>query len=198
MPDKKTIDVYNAKAPDYIKLTATSAPDEDLLAFMAEVTPGGKILDLGCGPATASAHMRAEGFTPVPIDASQGMVDLANETYDIGARLGTFDDVIEVAEYDGTWANFSLLHAPEADLPRYIKALATSLKPGGIFHIGMKTGSGEARDTIDRLYTYVTVENLHAMIKDAGLTLTSTREGEDTGLSGSVDAFVICRAVKHA
>ncbi len=25
MPDKKTIDVYNAKAPDYIKLTATSA-----------------------------------------------------------------------------------------------------------------------------------------------------------------------------
>lgn len=198
MTDKTTIEVYDQKADEYIKLTATSRPDEDLLAFIAELPTGGRVLDLGCGPATASFHMKAEGLDPDPVDASQGMVDLANKTYAINARLGTFEDITAIEEYDGVWANFSLLHAPRVDLPRYIKALAKALKPNGVFHTGMKTGAGEKRDDIDRLYTYVTVSELHALIKDAGMTVTSTREGKGTGLSGSIDPFVICRATKNA
>lgn len=198
MTDKKTIDAYNAKAKEYLKLTATSAPDKSLRAFLDEVRPSGRILDLGCGPASASAHMRAEGFDPDPVDASPGMVDLANETFNIGARLGTFDDLTAVDTYDGIWANFSLLHAPIADLPRYFGAIATALKPGGVLHVGMKTGDGEARDAIDRKYSYVSVDGLHKLMTDAGLTVTHTHEGRDTGLSGSIDAFVVSRAVKNA
>lgn len=197
MADKRTIAVYDEKAADYIKLTATAQPDDSLQGFIDAVAPGGKVLDLGCGPATASAHMRGAGLHPDPVDASQGMVDLANATYDIGARLGTFDDLEAVQTYDGVWANFSLLHAPRADLPRYIKAISTALKPDGVLHIGMKTGKGQSRDTIERLYTYVSVAELGQMIKDAGLDITFTKEGKDKGLSGSVDAFVIMRAVKH-
>ena len=198
MTDKKTIDAYNKKAQEYLKLTATSTPDASLRDFMDEVTPGGRILDLGCGPASASAHMRAEGFKPDPVDASPGMVSLANETFNIGARLGTFDDLNEVSAYDGIWANFSLLHAPIADLPRYFNAISAALKPGGILHVGMKTGNGEARDAIDRKYSYVTVEGLHRLITESGLRITHTHEGRDTGLSGSVDAFVVSRAKKDA
>ncbi len=197
MADKRTIDVYDQKAAEYIKLTATSAPDAHLQGFIDAVTPGGRVLDLGCGPATASAHMRAAGLRPDPVDASQGMVELANATYDINARLGTFDDLMAVQTYDGVWANFSLLHAPRADLPRYIKAISTALKPGGVFLTGMKTGEGQSRDTIERLYTYVSVAELGQMLKDAGLDITFTKEGKDKGLSGSIDPFVIMRAVKH-
>ncbi len=196
MPDPKTIATYDAKAADYIKMTSVDTPEASLQAFMDLIPQGGAVLDLGCGPAAASAHMRDAGLLPDPVDASKRMVELANETFDIGARLGTFDEIDAVAAYDGIWANFSLLHAPEADLPRHIAALSRALKPGGIFHIGMKTGTGEKRDKIDRLYTFVTVDGLRDLLESNGLVVDFVREGEERGLAGTLDPFVIMRAVK--
>lgn len=196
MPDKKTIATYDAKAADYVKLTNTDAPDATLQAFIDLISKGGRVLDLGCGPATSSVHMRNAGLLPDPIDASQGMVDLANETHDIGARVASFDDVNADAIYAGVWANFSLLHASRADLPRHVKALHKALQPGGILHIGMKTGAGVKRDKIDRLYTFVTVAELREMIEMAGFSVTFTKEGAERGMAGTMDDFVIMRAQK--
>ena len=197
MPDPRTLAVYDAKAGDYADLVTQSEPDADLAAFMADLPAAAAVLDLGCGPAQASAFLRAAGHHPDPVDASPGMVALANDTHAIGARLATFDDISGQHIYDGIWANFSLLHAPRADLPRHLAALAATLKPGGVFHIGMKTGTGELRDSIDRLYTYVTIPELTALLTDAGLTPYATREGAEAGLSGEVAPFVIIRARKH-
>jgi len=193
MTDKRTIDVYDAKAADYAKLTlAPRSPD--LKRFVALLPKGARVLDIGCGPAATSAHMRDAGLVPDPVDASTAMVALANETYDIGARLGTFEDIS--GTYDGVWANFSLLHAAADDLPRYLQMIADTLPTGGAFHIGMKTGSGTARDALDRRYTYVTVEGLQAMLADVGFTVTNTRTGTDKALAGTVDPYVICLSQK--
>ncbi|MDO6591315.1 methyltransferase type 11 [Loktanella sp. D2R18] len=196
MPDKDTIATYNAKAADYAKMTNTARPDADLQAFIDTMPKGAHILDLGCGPATASAHMRDAGLVPDPVDAAQGMVDCANQTHHIGARLMAFDDIDMIATYDGVWANFSLLHTPETDLPRHIRAIAVALRDGGIFHIGMKVGAGEKRDQIDRLYTYVTVDGLHALLTDAGFDVIATKQGQEVGMAGTNDPFVIMRARK--
>jgi SAM-dependent methyltransferase len=198
MPDRKTIATYDAKAGDYVKLTATDAPDATLQAFIDLMPKGADVLDLGCGPATASAHMRAAGLRPDPVDASAGMIALANDTHAIGARLGSFDDIDAVAQYDGVWANFSLLHAARADLPRHFRALQVALKPGGILHVGMKTGQGDERDRLDRYYTYVTVQELRHMLTEAGFVVAYTKEGEERGMAGTKDPFVIMRAVKAA
>jgi len=138
---------------------------------------GGTVLDLGCGPARASAHMRDAGFLPDPVDASQGMVTLANETYDINARILTFDQVDMIAAYDGVWANFALLHAPRSDLPDII--------------------AGEQRDKIDRLYTYLTVAELRRLLTNAGFTIIATTEGSEVGCAGTNDPFVVMRAHKN-
>ena len=106
MPDAKTIAFYDAAAERYANMTGTDAPSDQLVAFMALLPPHAHVLDLGCGPARASVHMRDAGFVPDPVDASQGMIDLANETHQIGARKLTFDDVDMVNTYDGIWANF--------------------------------------------------------------------------------------------
>ena len=198
MVDKPTIAFYDSAADRYDNLTKTGAPDDDLRDFMALLPDGAHVLDLGCGPARASVHLRNAGFHPDPVDASEGMVTLANEAHDIGARLMTFDELDAVATYDGVWANFSLLHAPRADLPRHLAAIATALKPGGVFHIGMKTGDGDLRDDIDRFYTLVTVTELQGLVRDAGLTVIALREGEGKGCAGTIDPFVILRARKDA
>lgn len=198
MADRKTIAIYDAKAADYARLVTMDTPDASLQAFIGLIPAGGRVLDLGCGPAAASAHMRAAGLDPDPVDASQGMVDLANQTHDIGARLAKFDDIDAEGAYAGVWANFSLLHAPRDALPRYLAALHRALEPGGIIHVGMKTGEGAGRDGIDRFYTYVTVAELQGLLTGAGFTVTFTKEGRDKGMAGTMDPFVIMRGRKHA
>ena len=196
MADARTIAFYDGAADRYDALTNKGAPDQDLSAFIALMPAGARVLDLGCGPARASAHMRDAGLAPDPVDASTGMVKLANQTHDIGARLMRFDDLDTVSGYDGVWANFSLLHAPRADLPRHLRAIATALKPQGILHIGMKTGTGVRRDALDRHYTFVTIRELTDLVTGAGMTVLATREGRDTGCAGTIDDFVIMRARK--
>ncbi len=197
MPDAKTIQFYDTAAARYAAYVDTPKPSAHLTAFMALLPAGGRVLDLGCGPARASVHLRDAGFRPDPVDASQGMVDLANRDHQIGARLMTFDGLDAVAAYDGVWANFSLLHAPAADLPRHLLAIATALKPNGVCHIGMKTGTGEDRDAIDRFYSYVTVPDLQRLLSDAGFDVLDIHEGKEVGCAGTNDPFVVMRARKH-
>lgn len=192
--DPRTIAVYDAKAPDYADRFQTAKPDRHLSAFIGALPAGARVLDLGCGPADASAFLRAAGMVPDPVDASPAMVTLANARHDIGARLATFDDIDAVAEYDGVWANFSLLHVCRADLPRHLSALRRTLRPGGIFHIGMKTGTGEARDALDRFYTFVGREELIRLMEDAGFTVIAEAEGTEVGLAGTSDPFLILLA----
>ena len=196
MTDPKTIAFYDSSAVQYDNCFDSGAASTELKDFLALLPDGADVLDLGCGPARASVHMRNTGHRPDPVDASQGMIDLANETHDIGARLLTFADLDMVDAYDGVWANFSLLHAPKPDLPRHIAAIATALRDGGIFHVAMKVGSGEKRDHIERLYTFVTVDELHGMLKDTGFEVVAIQEGSDVGMAGTNDAFVTMRARK--
>jgi len=198
MHDEKTIAFYDTAAERYANLTETSTPSENLKAFMALLPAGGTVLDLGCGPARASVHLRDAGFQPDPVDASTGMIALANKTHDIGARLATFDDIDMVDTYDGVWANFSLLHAAHDDLPRHLSAIAKALHSKGIFHIAMKVGAGVERDKIDRLYSYVSVSELRDLLNDAGFDVLDVVEGHEVGCAGTNDPFVVMRARKHA
>ena len=146
--DARTIAVYNARAGDYDDCFRQDRPDRHLQAFIDALPHPARVLDLGCGPATASAFLRAAGHDPDPVDASSAMVALANERHAIGARLASFDEIDAVAAYDGVWANFSLLHAARSDLPRHLGALHRALKAGELLHLGMKTGTGEGPEIL--------------------------------------------------
>ena len=198
MPDPKTIATYNAKAAHYADTFGHDGPDKTLRSFIALMPQGGRVLDLGCGPGTASVHMREAGLVPDPVDASESMVVLATERFGLPARLGTFDDISGTAIFDGIWANFSLLHAPRSDLPRHFAALGQAIKTGGTIHLGMKTGAGTQRDAMDRLYTFVTVPELQGLLEDAGFRVTHTHEGAERGMAGTLDPFVIMRGLKIA
>lgn len=197
MPDQRTLAVYDARAAEYAAcFDDTDKPSRHLNAFMAALPEGGYVLDLGCGPGRASVRLRDAGYRVDPIDASAEMVRLARETHDLPARQATFDNITGTDKYDGVWANFSLLHAPRADLPKHLSALATALRPRGVLHIGMKIGTGTSRDAIDRLYTFVTEEELKTLLGDAGFKLLSTDLGQEAGLAGTVDPWIICQAQK--
>jgi len=196
--DDETIRVYGSEAARYAKVTQDAGKDPVLRLFLDHLAPGSTILDLGCGPGIASGIMAAEGHTVTATDATPEMVALADARPGVTARLATFNDIAEVGVYDAVWANFSLLHAPRADLPRHLAALVTALKPGGLLHVGMKTGTGEHRDTLGRLYTYVTKTELSDLLRAAGLRPIKTHTGADTGLDGRLAEWVTILARKPA
>ncbi|MEO1734255.1 MAG: class I SAM-dependent methyltransferase, partial [Pseudomonadota bacterium] len=121
MTDQETIAVYDAKADDYAAMADDySRTDPILAAFIADCPPGGRVLDLGCGTGAAAATMASAGLTVDALDASEEMVRRAAALPGVTAHQATFDDVTGEGIYDGIWANFSLLHAPRADMPRIL------------------------------------------------------------------------------
>lgn len=196
MSDRETISVYDRRAEDYAAMNRREKPNPALVSFMELLGGRGHVLDLGCGPGASAAVMIASGFSVDAVDASQGMVDMARSANNVPARLGRFEDDYLPESHDGIWANFSLLHAPRNTFPALIAHLASALKPGGVFHIGMKTGVGEARDKIGRHYAYYSREELVAALEAAGLSIEREFTGEGAGLSGEVSPWIELQARK--
>ncbi len=194
MSDQNTISVYDEQAAKYASMTESEARDKQLLDFIANVPYDGHVLDLGCGPGHCATAMAKHGLRVTAIDASAEMVTMAAKHEGVTALQGTFDDMQDIATYAGVWANFSLLHAPRADMPRHLKSIAKALLPAGRFHIGLKLGESESRDALGRFYTYYTVEELTDLLTNAGFTITKTTLGRGAGLSGEVSDWITVAA----
>lgn len=192
--DPETLRVYDEMAGKYASVTADAASDPLLAGFIDALPRGAHVLDLGCGPGIIAGHMAGSGLRVTATDASAEMVALAADTPGVTARLATFDEIAGEDIFDGIWANFSLLHAPRAAMPGHLSALHKALKPGGLFHIALKSGTGAHRDSLGRFYTYYTADALDALLRNAGFTPFSSATGRDTGLSGEIADWIAITA----
>lgn len=197
--DDETLRVYDARAAEYARVTAADAPGRLLSAFIAALPGGGRVLDLGCGPGIDAGHMAAAGLVVEAMDASAAMVDLSRTRDGVAARQADFDMFVterHSQSYHGIWANFSLLHAPRMALPGYLAAIHTALRPCGQFHIAVKTGTGQARDSLGRTYTYYMPDELSGLLRAAGLVPQAQRQGREPGLDGKPADWVAIRAAR--
>jgi len=192
--DARTIEVYDARAADYARLTKELDGYNELAAFCEAVPTGGHVLDLGCGPGFYAAFMAEQGCKVDAVDASVEMVKLAAQHTGVTARHASFDDISGHAIYDGIWANFSLLHAPRDAFPKHLAALHHACKPDAKFHIGMKLGSNASRDGIDRMYTYYQEDDLLAHLITAGFHIDHCKHGNSPGLSGEPSDWILVTA----
>jgi SAM-dependent methyltransferase len=188
-PDDETIALYDARAAEYADTVSEPEPPARLLAFIDALPAGARVLDLGCGPGNAAAAMAAAGLEVDAVDASAGMVAVARARHGITARQGGFADL--APPYHGVWANFSLLHAPRVEMPGHLARLHAALLPGGLLHLGLKTGTGARRDALGRLYTYYAEAEIDALLAAAGFDILSRETGEDTGFDGVPAAWAI-------
>ncbi|WP_282120850.1 class I SAM-dependent methyltransferase [Ruegeria atlantica] len=195
MTDRKTIDAYTTRVAEYLSVPLPPEQIEARMAFAEAVAPGGYVLDLGSGPGADSMFFLREGLRVRALDATPAFVEHAREN-GVDAHVGTFDDVTEKATFDGIYASFSLLHAPRKDFPRHLAAIHRALKPEGIFFLGLKLGTGEHRDDIDRYYTYFSQTEIEEALAEAGFTIDRITTGVGKGLAGSYDGFIL--VIAHA
>lgn len=195
--DARTLAVYDDAASRYGQRKGLDWENEALDAFMARLPADALILDLGCGPGHHALRMIEAGRRVDAIDASPGMVARAEQS-GVPARLARFDQIDGTAIYDGVWANFTLLHAPRADVPGHLARFHRALKPEGLIHIGFKVGTGEGRDSLDRFYTYWEVKEMHRALDLAGFIVDEeVRRGKGTGLDSSPFGWALMTAAKR-
>jgi len=195
MADRETLNVYAAQAGKYASLTTDAATKDDMLVrFIAQMPKGGTVLDLGCGPGVSAGAMAAAGLNAHAWDPVPEMIALATAHSGVTTRQAGFEQLDSKAVYDGIWANFSLLHAPRDHWPSHLGAIAKALRPNGLFHVAIKTGTGEKRDRLGRRYAYETEEGLTALLVEAGLAPEHTAQGRDTGLDGAPADWIAVQA----
>lgn len=165
--DASTLRFYTAEAPVY----AASGPDgrsRHLDDFLARLSPGASILELGCGGGRDSEHMIRRGFIVDPTDGVVEMARKAQERLDKPVRVLRFDQLDATEDYDAVWAHASLLHVPRPALPVVLASIWRALKPTGWHFANYKGGDQEGRDKFDRYFNYVTADELRVAYTAAG------------------------------
>src|SRR4051812_33728811 len=136
--------------------------------FLAQLAPGAKILELGCGAGGDSAEMLARGFDVRATDGSPELAGIAAKRLGRPVETLLFGDLREVETYDAVWANACLLHVPRDQLANVLMLIWRALKPGGHFYASYKEGDADGRDTLNRYYNYPSPNWLRATYAEAG------------------------------
>lgn len=138
-----TVDFYNQNATAFFSDTVNVDMSALYARFLQNVPAAGLLLDAGCGSGRDSKAFLAMGYRVCAFDASPALAEMAATLVGQAVSTRTFDQVDEVACYDGIWACASLLHLPESALPAALGRLWTALKPDGVVYVSFKLGEGE-------------------------------------------------------
>jgi SAM-dependent methyltransferase len=148
--------------------------------FIEQIELGGHILDAGCGPGRDSLYFIKNGYKVTAIDASNEMVMLASKLTNQSAIKMRFQEMDFINEFDGIWANASLLHVSKLEMPDVIKRLLKGLKNGGILFASFKYGNKE-EDIDGRFFNFYDEYSWNRVIKDfPSLKQIKIEKSEDT------------------
>lgn len=139
-----TIQYYDANARSFYQRTAGLDVAHLYSPFLERLPSGAHILDAGCGSGRDSLFFINKGYRVTAMDASKNLAELASRLLNQPVRVLRFDELDYEEEFDGVWANASLLHVPRKEMPGVLERFTRALKPGGIFYLSFKHGSGES------------------------------------------------------
>jgi SAM-dependent methyltransferase len=130
-----TLAHYQDCAEDFRAGTRDHDVSQNIAALLAQIqaTTLYQILDFGCGPGRDLRTFSAMGHSAVGLDGCPRFVEMARA--DSGCEVWLQDFLaldLPEARFDGIFANAVLFHIPSQELPRVLRQLYASLKPGGV------------------------------------------------------------------
>lgn len=177
----KTIDSYNRTAREYYSVVSSFDILPEMFSFVNMVKPGGKILDLGCGPGQHSKYFKKFGFKTTGVDLSEEMINIANqENAGIDFKVMDIEKLNFPDSFDGIWASASLLHIRKRNLLMVLGQILNFLKADGVFYLSMKNGIGEKNISdnryggVNKFYAFYSVLELEKILKIAGFKIIQT------------------------
>ncbi|RUM24521.1 class I SAM-dependent methyltransferase [Rhizobium vallis] len=193
MPNDSTAAFYRENATAYAN-RARNLPKHQLDAFLARLSPGTAILELGCGGGQDSAYMLSQGFDVTPTDGSAELARQAEARLGRPVKVMLFQELDAESAYDGVWAHASLLHAPRPELPDVFARIRRALKPGGLLHASFKAGKAEGHDGLGRYYNYPSAEWLSELLTKGGWRNLAIAEHDGGGYDGKPTRWLVVSA----
>ena len=175
MADTATIDSYNKIAEEYHQRNAQTIWTEEYQMFKDFLKDKKDVVEIGCGAGRDAEELVKLGLTYTGIDASEGMLKLAEKRVPAGTfQVGDFFKLaFEDESFDGFWAAASFLHVPKIDIDLVLQEARRILKSNSIGFISVKEKTTmeegvikEAKaEGIQRYFAFYTQDEFESILK---------------------------------
>ncbi len=167
----RTLGHYDANADAFSEGTKDHDVTQNYDAFLTAIdgSPPFKILDFGCGPGRDLAYFQSLGHEIIGLDGSARFVEMARTR--VGCEVLHQDFLhleLPVSRFDGVFANASLFHVPQQELPRVLSQLAAALVPRGVLFASNPHGTDDEGWSAERYGSYLRWETWRDVMIGAG------------------------------
>ena len=149
----RTLAHYEAGARDFWEGTRDHDVSQNIAALLDRIDarPPFELLDFGCGPGRDLMTFRQLGHHATGLEGSAQLAAMARRYSGCEVLEQNFLRLdLPAARFDGVFANAVLFHIPRQELPRILRQLHASLKPGGVLFSSNPRGDGQEGWSGDR------------------------------------------------
>jgi len=168
---RRTLAHYDQRAEEFWRGTRNHDVRQNIDALLGaiESAPPFTILDFGCGPGRDLKVFTDLGHTAVGLEGSARLAEMARAWS--GCEVWEQDFLkldLPAACFDGIFANAALFHVPSVELPRVLRELHATLKPGGVLFSSNPHGANEEGWNRGRYGAYHDLETWRRHVTAAG------------------------------
>jgi len=168
-----TLAHYDQRADDFWRGTRdhdVSANIAALLQYIEGSSPF-TIMDLGCGPGRDLKTFADLGHVAVGVEGAARFVEMARTHSGCDVWQQDFLKLdLPQNHFDGVFANAALFHVPSQELPRVLRELNATLKPGGVLFSSNPRGKNQEGWNQGRYGIYHDIDAWRRFLSAAGFT----------------------------
>lgn len=159
-----TVKYYEENASAFIGATIDADVSKLYKQFEQLLSPGCRILDLGCGSGRDSRYFSCRGYDVIAVDPSSAMCEQTRTIANVPVIQMKAEDMLFSNAFDAVWACASLLHVPRDGQLDTLNRIGNALKAGGICYGSWKYGDGD-RVVEGRHFTDYTEESFGELLE---------------------------------
>ena len=142
----QTLAHYQDHAEAFWQGTRDHDVSQNIAALLGaiEAAPPFELLDFGCGPGRDLKTFKDLGHRATGVEGAARLATMARAHSGCEVLQQNFLELdLPDAHFDGVFANAVLFHVPSQALPRVLRQLHASLKPGGVLFSSNPRGEGQ-------------------------------------------------------
>ncbi|WP_319549927.1 class I SAM-dependent methyltransferase [Desulfogranum marinum] len=165
-----TFDYYETNAKSYYKQTCNIDPTPFLTVVTKRLSPGAKILDVGCGSGRDILWLKQKGYHVQGLERAPHMAELATIHSGCQVIVADFETYnFSDLECDAILLVGSLVHLPHLKLPAVLKRILDGLNKDGYMYLSLKQGKATSVTHQGRTFSLWQRNQLEAVFSDVGL-----------------------------